>query len=419
VIATLIILSQAIVVAVPQGAASQPAGPGATAGSPPTLTLAAAVAQARTSPGVRAAGLLAQAAAEAARTAGRPLNPLVELRTENWGPARETLPLDLFAVVNQPIELAGKRAGRQRLAESERNLSNADVGSLQRRVALDAARAYVASLRARALLDTLRTHREGLATLIDAVGRQVREGYTAESDLLKFRSEAARVDGEVARAHLDLDRALAALTIATGSATPLSAEQIVEPAAPPPPASTPEAIAVAVARHPEAIQAAALVDRARQVTALERARRVPDPAVSAGYKRTAGFDTAVLGVIVSLPLFDRNASALARATGQELSAVAHRDGVLLRLSTEAHALARASRTIAGRASLARDELLAPAEGVRRAARAAFREGAVDVLKLIDAERVYADVNRAAIDLRLDALLATIEARFALGEETIP
>jgi hypothetical protein len=41
------------------------------------------------------------------------------------------------------------------------------------------------------------------------------------------------------------------------------------------------------------------------------------------------------------------------------------------------------------------------------------------MKLIDAERVYADVNRAAIELRLDALLTTIEARFAIGEETIP
>jgi outer membrane protein TolC len=64
-------------------------------------------------------------------------------------------------------------------------------------------------------------------------------------------------------------------------------------------------------------------------------------------------------------------------------------------------------------------LLEPAEAVRNSARAAFREGAVDVLKLIDAERVYADVRRTALELRLEALLATIEARFALGEETLP
>jgi outer membrane protein TolC len=42
-----------------------------------------------------------------------------------------------------------------------------------------------------------------------------------------------------------------------------------------------------------------------------------------------------------------------------------------------------------------------------------------MLRLIDAERVYADVRRAALDLQLDAYLAAIEARFALGQEEIP
>ena len=64
-------------------------------------------------------------------------------------------------------------------------------------------------------------------------------------------------------------------------------------------------------------------------------------------------------------------------------------------------------------------MLAPAGVVRSAALATFREGAADVLRLIDAERVYADVRRAVLELRLEALAATIEARFALGEETIP
>jgi outer membrane protein TolC len=99
--------------------------------------------------------------------------------------------------------------------------------------------------------------------------------------------------------------------------------------------------------------------------------------------------------------------------------MADRDALVLQLATDAASVLRAAQTIADQASRAPHELLEPAEEVRRAALAAFREGTADVLKLIDAERVYADVHRAAIDLRLDALLTTIEARFALGEETIP
>ena len=37
----------------------------------------------------------------------------------------------------------------------------------------------------------------------------------------------------------------------------------------------------------------------------------------------------------------------------------------------------------------------------------------------DAERVFADVRRAALELRLEALNTTLEARFALGLEDLP
>jgi hypothetical protein len=42
-----------------------------------------------------------------------------------------------------------------------------------------------------------------------------------------------------------------------------------------------------------------------------------------------------------------------------------------------------------------------------------------VLRLLDAERVHGEVRRTALALRLDALAASLEARFALGLETLP
>ena len=47
------------------------------------------------------------------------------------------------------------------------------------------------------------------------------------------------------------------------------------------------------------------------------------------------------------------------------------------------------------------------------------EGATDVLKLVDAERIYADVRREALSLAIDAYVAAIEARFAIAQEDIP
>jgi hypothetical protein len=44
---------------------------------------------------------------------------------------------------------------------------------------------------------------------------------------------------------------------------------------------------------------------------------------------------------------------------------------------------------------------------------------VDVLKLIDAERVYGELRRVALDLQLEAIGSAIEARIALGEDPLP
>jgi outer membrane protein, heavy metal efflux system len=390
--------------------------------APPTLTLAAAVTQARTaSPRRRAAMLVADGARDAVRFAGKLANPVFELRTENWnGSDRALAPdLDTFAVLTQPVELGGKRGLRRQLAESDSDVASRALASLERALALDTVRAYVQALKARALVEALTSNRAALSALVDSMVLRVREGYSAEADLLKFRTEAARVDADIARARLELDRGLADLTVATGASALIRAAQLVEP--PPLPVPPPDAgaIAAAVARHPDVLEAAANVARARRLTAYERARQLPDALVSGGYKRTAGFDTLVLGVSLAVPIFDRNGASVARSVGIEQGAAAARDALVHRFTNDAEALIRAAETIAERAGKAAQELLEPAEVVRRAALTAFQEGTADVLKLIDAERVYTDVHRTAIDLRLDALLATIEARFALGEETIP
>jgi cobalt-zinc-cadmium efflux system outer membrane protein len=363
----------------------------------------------------------AEGAHEAARFAGRLPNPLFELRSENWTASdRPGAPdRDLFAVATQPIELGGKRGTRQLLAAAESEAAATALASLERELALDTARLYLRALKARALVETLTANRDGLATLVTSVGRRVEEGYSSEADLLKFKTEAARVEGDITRARLDLDRSLTALTVMIGASTPINASQLAEPEPLEPPAVTPEALAASVARHAAVVAASAGIERARQLTAYERARRTPDPLVTAGYKRTQGFDTLVLGVSVMLPLFDRNDAAVARTLAAERAAAADRELLVYQLTSDATALMSAAQTMSARARMAPTDLLAPAEDVRRAAQAAFREGAADVLKLIDAERVYADVRRVAVELRLDALLTTLEARFAVGEETIP
>jgi len=391
--------------------------------SPPSspLTLAQAVAEARqASPLLGQVQRLADGSAEAARLSGRLLNPLIDVRIENLGPtSRLALPRDVFAVVSQPLEIAGQRGLRHDLAAAERDLAGANLQVVTWQVTLRTVQLYIQALKARSLFETLTANRDGLVTLIETMRRRVAEGYAAESDLLKFETESARMDIEIARASLELARSLGALTFVIGTAVPISSEQLVQPDPVAAPVMASASMPDVIARHPELHSAAMRLSRARQLAALEHARRIPDPVLSAGYKRTGGFDAAVVGVTMAVPLFDRNGSATARALGEERAAASERDAVARRLASEAAALIATAEVLSQRAARAGRDLLEPADAVRSAARAAFREGTADVLKLIDAERVYGEVRRAAIELRLEALSASLEARLALGLELLP
>jgi cobalt-zinc-cadmium efflux system outer membrane protein len=388
--------------------------------APPPLTLAQAIAQARAGSPLRAAPQsLILGTTEAAERAGRRLNPFIDVRVENLNWAGSTLPKDVFAVIGQPIELGGKRDLRVAVANADRAVAGGSLQVVHWQIALRTAQLYIQALKARGVLETLTTSRDDLATLIATMRRRVDEGYTAESDLLKFETESARMGIDIARSELDLRRSLNTLSYTMGASTPVDAAQLVEPAPVAPPTLDAGGIAAAVVRHPEVLAATARVERARQVSALERARRIPDPIVTAGYKRTAGFDTVLAGVTLSLPLFEKNGSAAARTAGEASAAAAERDALAGRLASEAGTLITVAQTLTDRSLRAGRELLEPADTVRNAARSSFREGTTDVLRLLDAERVHGEVRRTALALRLDALAASLEARFALGLETLP
>lgn len=406
----------AIALAVGLAGASPPQTPPAV---PAPITLNDAVTRARAdSPLLGAARSHAEGTAEASRLVARMPNPTFDFRMENLasGAPSGALPRDVFAEASMPIELNGRRGLRRSLAAADRDVAAGHLQSASYDVSVRTVQAYLQALKARALVETLAANRDGLASLIETMKRRVAEGVAAEADLLRFQAESARMDIDVAKAGLELERSLNLLAFVMGSPTPIAAAQLVEPPPAAPPVLDDATLAQAVARHPDVATAAARVTRAQQVTALERSRTVPDPVVVAGYKRTAGFDSALAGISVSVPLFERNKAATARAAGDERAAMADRDAVARRLTADAVSLIATARVLSERSTRAARELLEPADAVRNAARSAFREGTADVVRLLDAERVYSEVRRAALELRLDALAAALEVRLAMGED---
>jgi cobalt-zinc-cadmium efflux system outer membrane protein len=247
--------------------------------------------------------------------------------------------------------------------------------------------------------------------------RRVEEGYAAEADLRKLEAEVARVDVQLVRAWLELGRACAILAARLGLPADVEPAQLVEPPLPAPVAGDFAALARAAADlRPEVVAARRRHERALAALDLERRRAVPDPVVSGGYKRTSDVNTGVAAVALPIPLFSRNADAVARAVGEERAAALEADAAGRIARAEIDVELRTAAALAERALQTEGELLAPVGIARQAARAGFREGGGDVLRLVDAERVYIDAHRDGLDLKLEAVLASLRARLAIGQE---
>ncbi len=398
-----------------------------TAAPPVTLEQTIARILAR-SPARAAAVAAAEGAAAAARVSGALPNPTIEVAAENWRfgnwhwtplPTGEPA-LDFFTIVSQPIELGGRRSARRTIAEADRRQADARLVQVERGLVLETARLYLSAVRAREDLTALVANQQELDTLQRAMAARVAEGMAPGADLAKFQAELVRVDIQIIRARIELRRSLARLDALSGMDTPLVPEQLVVPVVPVVPAGPPAELAVlAVDRSPDLAAARARESRAEGSLNLERSRRLPDLSVAGGYKRTDGYDTAVAGVSVSVPLFDRNAYGVAAAAGGVRVATLESADVAERVRADALAAITAARQLADQATRIDTDVLKPAEIVRQAARVAFREGATDILNLVDAERVYLEAHREALQLRLDAAAAAIEARLLLGEKIQP
>lgn len=425
------LLALVVAMASPNAGTAQPA----TAGT----TLRDALIQARAqSPARRAAAARVEAADLSRSLSGRTPNPIVELRWENWAPnLHDRLAYDTFATVTQTVELGGKRSARQGVAAAGAQGARAALWASERDLDAEIVRRYLTVVRERDHNRTLAEHADGLAELVRILERRVAEGVAAEADLEKLRTERARVDIDAMLARMHAERELAVLAALVGWSPAPALDALDAPALALVPAASdpgtsepgtgaPRVIAPSAAvvdaaldRRPDVQQAAARLEAARQTLRFESARRVPDLQVIGGLKRTSAYDTGVASVLVPIPLFDRNQPALALARGGVTAAELELAQTRRLADGQIRAALQAAGTLARRSRDADARLVAPAAVVRSAARAAFESGAGDLLRLVDAERVFADARMAVNALQNDAIQAAIEARLALAEDPVP
>ena len=380
--------------------------------------------------GLDAARAAIEARAGSTRQAGLLPNPVFSLQTENWrfygtpgfSASRN---LDVFAWVGLPIETAGKRTRRVELAEADERIAEHERQLLAWRIRQSVKKAYWEALAAVSDVEMLARSRETLQRLENYHEVQVRQGAMAEVDLIKVRVEAGRAALAVSGAEMEVGRGKIALLEAMGIPELNTDFEVRQPATRPVNLSwdaaraTRQTVETALVHRPEILIGRAHVERARANVALQRSLARPDVTPYLGYKRNNAFHTLIGGFSISLPVRDKNTGRIEAALAQVRRREADLRAVEARIGAE---VAAALETVRRRQEILRlmeTGMLDHARETSRIAQAAYQEGGVELLEVLDAQRAQNEIALFYSRSALDYQLSWVDLETATGTSDLP
>ncbi|HEV8200694.1 MAG TPA: TolC family protein [Candidatus Polarisedimenticolia bacterium] len=310
-------------------------------------------------------------------------------------------------VLGQPLLIFGQLSERKRAADLEVAAAQATTDAAIAERLRQARSAFTGLLAAQERVRILDEERTDLESVSHIVTGRAAAGDKSAYDALRIDLERRAREAELAAARAEVREASGALAIlvgdpgwhpvATGELAPEGIDAHDE-AALWQAASEKLPALLAVRRESEAARAG--IDLAKK-------ERLPVPVLQAGgqFTQDAASDSFVAGLSFGLPVFDRGQGGIARASAR--SGAAELETAAITAETRAD-LDRALAVLRERRG-ALDQLDRDVMGrlpdLRRMSEDAYREGASDILDLLDASRTRAAARQA----RLDAVEALVQS----------
>lgn len=349
-------------------------------------------------------------------------NPELDLNSESY-PLFESKPgtfwnnQELTFRAGQTIETAGKRSKRTQVAQQELRATGSDIQNTEREVRFELKRRYFAVVLAKSQLSLAQEILKQFDEVIRLNEARFKQGELSGLEMNRIRAERFRFYTDVLDSDLQVKNAKTALLELLGVADLAAKFDVVEPlTATIQTVQLGELHQLAIQSRPDLAAALQRLERNRREVELQRAQSVPNLTPSFGYKRDFGVNTAVFGLTLPIPLFNRNQGGIARANAQQEQQRFEVTRSTLSVRREVQQGYQSLQTQAERLRALEQEYVPAAKKAHEIAQESYRLGALDLIGLLDAERVYRETLRSFNVALFDYKIAVFQLEASVGKE---
>lgn len=318
------------------------------------------------------------------------------------------------------IETSGKRRKRTRVQELEVEITRIDRDNLIRQLIYELEQTYFQVVLAQENVELAQTLLGNFQKIVELDRIRFEKGEISGGELRRVEVEQYRLLEELISSEVQLDNARNRLIALLGSDAldqPLEAVDSFDSSWRP----VSEAKLREIARQNREdlkAQRARLAKSGAEIE-LQKARKIPDITPFAGYHRDFGDDGAVVGINLTLPLFDRNRGKIARARAEE----SQRQWQLRLLEIEiARQVQLALNELRGnrrRLDRLENEFLRKAEQSRDISESAYRLGSASLVEFLDAQQTYWETRRLYNRALYDFEISRARLKLAVGKDGQP
>ena len=363
------------------------------------------------------------------RQAGLRPNPTVDFEQQNGvfnSPGERSTSVGF----SLPLELAGQRGRRIDLARTELEAAEAEVADRERRLAGEVRLAYAEALAAARELEVTQNLNTVDVETARIVEVRMNEGDAAPLELNLLRAEVDRLRARRTLVEGRLQAAVIKLKQLAGipADEPLRLrEALATPLLPEPPASLDAAVEIALRTRPDLKFARLAEEVAQAGYRLARAEAAPQVTAFTRYGQTSSaFDETPIGVLrdrdklfsfgvlITLPVFNRNQGAKAEAQLAITQAQRRREFAESVVRAEVASAYRRYEAAQASFQIYEQGVIARSAQNVRTMRAAYEAGAFRISELLAEQRRLIDSQREMTEALTERYRAMAEMQAALG-----